>query len=296
MSCQFKDAKIEGVSGHTWSSVLAEVNARLDGSYTLQRPFTTGRQGGAWLVGSPAGQRAVLTWSMNHGLAQRRSETIGLVRRLQDRGYPTPAWIDAGVIDGEVVFELVELAEGTPVGFAELPLRRVIEAIELQAGAADQAGHSWSRHSWSVVHDPNGQRAHLDKLGAQGKAFTHQIDALLKELAGVDLPAGDAVHGDMGTYNILVDQEAIAIVDIGACGPGTRALDYAWLLRQANHDNAPAEVLTRIRAAGQQVAGPEVFTVCLLAAVIEMAAFSAQRGHIEAAAQELRRGRGLFWD
>lgn len=264
------------------------------GSYTLQRPLATGRQGGAWLVENSAGQRSVLTWRRNRGLAQRRSETFGLVRRLRGRGYPTPAWIDAGVIDDEVVFELVEHAEGRHVGFDELPLDRVLGAIELQAGAATRVGDSWSGHAWSVVHDPTGPRAHLSEVGAHGQDFTRQVEDLLSGVSGVELPVEDAVHGDMGTYNILIAQEAIAIVDIGACGPGSRALDYAWLLRQANHDNAPAEVLTRIWAAGQQVAGPEAFIVCLIAAVVEMAAFSARRGYIEAAERELSRGTQLL--
>lgn len=67
----------------------------------------------------------------------------------------------------------------------------------------------------------------------------------------------------------------VAVVDIGAYWPETRALDYAWLLSRVRHGNAPEEVLSRVRAACLQVLGPEVFTVCLIATIIEVAAFSA---------------------
>jgi len=117
---------------------------------------------------------------------------------------------------------------------------------------------------------------------------------VVTRLGGIVLPADDAVHGALGSYNILVDNDSIAIIDLGACGPGTRALDYAWLLRQAHHDPAPDHVVDRIRTAGQQVAGEEAFTVCLLAAVLEMVASAADHGHTEAAVQEVHRARLLL--
>jgi len=283
------------VSGPRWSTVLAEVNARVGGSFTFRQHLPGGRQGGAWLVQDAAGQRAVLTWTVNEGLARRRPETKRLVQRLQGRGYPTPAWIAAGVLEGDVVFELAEYAQGRHVPFMEVPVARVLAAIELQAGLAGPTASSWSDYAWSLLRDPDGPRAYLSRLGADGHAFARHLDTLVHDLGHVALPADDAVHGDMGTYNILVDQDAIAIIDIAACGPGTRALDYAWLLRQAHHERAPAGILRSIRTAGQNVAGTDVFTVCLMA-VIEMAAFSAQRGHPDAARQELRRARGLLID
>lgn len=288
------DVRMGRVSGPTRSTVLAEVNARVDGSFTFQQQLPGGRQAGAWLVQDAVGQRAVLTWTVNHGLARRRPETKRLVQRLQGRGYPTPLWIDAGVLEGDVVFELAEHAQGRHVPFMEVPLARVLDAVELQTGLAGPTASSWSDHTWSLIRDPDGSRAHLSRLGADGHAFAGDIDMLMHDLDQVVLPADDVVHGDMGTYNILVDQDAIAIIDIAACGPGTRALDYAWLLRQAQHELAPAGILRSIRTAGQKVAGRDVFTVCLMAAVIEMAAFSAQRGHLDAARQELRQARGLL--
>lgn len=284
------------MSGLSWSTVLAEVNARVGRSFTFRQQLPGGRQAGAWLVQDAADQRAVLTWTVNHGLARRRPETKRLVQRLQGRGYPTPAWIAAGVLEGDVVFELAEYAQGRHVPFMEVPIARVLAAIELQAGLASPTASSWSDYAWSLLRDQDGPRAYLGRLSADGHAFAGHLDTLMHDLGHVVLPADDAVHGDMGTYNILVDQDAIAIIDIAACGPGTRALDYAWLLRQAQHELAPAGILRSIRTAGQKVAGRDVFTVCLMAAVIEMAAFSAQRGHLDAARQELRRARGLLTD
>lgn len=88
--------------------------------------------------------------------------------------------------------------------------------------------------------------------------------------------------GDLETGNILLawDSQTIGIIDIGACGPGTRALDYAWLLRDAWAHEADRATIALLRAMGENVAGPEVFAACLGLACVELIALVGTGVHL----------------
>lgn len=256
---------------------MAGVNESVGATFTLVRPLNGGRQGGAWVVSDTDGQLAVLTWSLHAGLVRRREETSQLVNQLVGVGYPTPAWLEAGTLGTDLAYVIAQLAPGRHVTWPEMPLEKVLAAIELQADLARPTQSTWSDYALGVLTDPEGPRSDVAALGPAGEAFLALIDAHLPDLDKTHLPTTDAVHGDMETGNILVDDQDIAIIDIDACGPGTRALDYAWLLRDAWTHRADPRTIARVREHGESVAGADVFKVCLAVACLALVAFVADR-------------------
>jgi aminoglycoside phosphotransferase (APT) family kinase protein len=90
----------------------------------------------------------------------------------------------------------------------------------------------------------------------------------------VDLPGGDLVHGDFNTSNVLAQHGEISgVIDVDACGSGTRAVDYAWLLRGAYVEGAEPAMITTIRQAGEAVAGPGVLAICAAATAFDLTRF-----------------------
>lgn len=268
-----------------WEQVLARVNASLGADYELVGPLTGGRQGGAWVVRARGQDPVVLTWTVHPGLAARREQTATLVGQLIERGYPATRWHHWGAFPDGLAYAIADFVAARPSTWDALPIDRVLAAIEMQDGVAAAAppGPTWSDYTWQTLRAAVGPRADVAALGLTGTDFLAAVDAAVDAAVvgrgDVELPVDDAVHGDLETTNILLGgAQGIVIVDLGAFGAGTRALDYAWLLRDGwTHDAAPA-TLRRVRAAGEAVAGPGVFAVCLALACLELVAFVARSG------------------
>ena len=77
--------------------VLDWIRERHGLSYTLVRRLHGGFQGGAYLVEAPDLTRAVVKWSSRRSWAPQVLRAEPVVRRVRERGYPTPAWLAAGV-------------------------------------------------------------------------------------------------------------------------------------------------------------------------------------------------------
>lgn len=264
-----------------WARVVRGINGRLGTRYRLRAQLPGGRQGGAWVVLDPStGGRHVLTWTTHPGLVARREQTAGLVAALHARGYPTPRWLHWGTLPGGVAFVIADLAPGRPGSWHEVPVRLVLEAVEQQAGLAGPSDDSWSHYLTSALTSGDGPRRDVLSIGSAARPFLDRIDEAAAPLPTVHLPTDDAVHGDLEVGNILVDTSRradprISIVDIDACGPGTRAIDYAWLYRDAtSHGQTPAS--GSIREAGRAVAGDEVWSCCLALACLELVAHVAR--------------------
>ncbi len=132
-----------------------------------------------------------------------------------------------------------------------VPVEQVVAAVELQADIARPSGETWSGYTREALRPGSTPRRAVAELGHTGAQFLIHVDARLPDLTAVTLPESDAVHGDLEAGNILVgrDAQTIGIIDMDACGPGTRALDYAWLLRDAWAHDAGAGL--RLASAGR---------------------------------------------
>lgn len=264
------------------TDVLGLVNARHGTEFELVGRLTGGRQGGAWRVAVPGADDAVLKWSENASLRSRRPQAPAMVGRLRRRGYPTPAWLVSGVTEQGLSYVVQELVDGEAGSWSSIPLPEVLAAIELQAGLGEPASETWSTYIEWVLSSDSGPLGYLRAMGRQGLGIVEHLQRVLDPFKDCRLPDGDLVHGDLSTGNLLVrDCRLVAIVDIEAIGPGTRVVDYAWLLREAYSEVAPAAERTLIQQAGQGIAGRGVMAKCAAATALDIVAFEQRRGEID---------------
>jgi hypothetical protein len=79
-------------------AVLAEVNRDHGTGYVLAGALSGGFQGGAWWIVGPDGGSAVLKWSEARGTwAQVVLAAQAKVAKARQYGYPTAAWVAAGL-------------------------------------------------------------------------------------------------------------------------------------------------------------------------------------------------------
>jgi aminoglycoside phosphotransferase (APT) family kinase protein len=140
-----------------------------------------------------------------------------------------------------------------------------------------------------LARDPAGPRRFLGSTPA-GRDLIAHFEEVLRGHGPGKVITHDLVHGDMNTSNVLVaDRHVSAVIDIEAIGSGTRAIDYAWLLREGFTVGAPVADLEMIRRAGVRAADPAVFATCVAATAFDITAFEAQMAEsIEPAAPLVR--------
>lgn len=191
-----------------------------------------------------------------------------LVDRVRAAGYPTPRWLAAGETADGTTYQVVDFVSGESMLRSRLTLRTVehlIEVIERQSGLDPDPTLNWSEYvrECAFGDGENDPRPMTRRLGQSGIDLIDRFDALLAPYAGLELPRADLVHGDLNTSNVMCQNDEITgIVDAESLGSGTRALDYATLLPRLLKQGASPEVISAIRRAGQQVAGPGVFAAC----------------------------------
>lgn len=231
--------------------VVAAINHQHDMNWELGKRCTGGLQGGAWELCEPdERRRAILKCSTRPRFyTHRRAAAIAAIRAA---GYPTPAWLAVGRTDSDS-YLVQEFVAGQPPGFTVDTARQLIDIIELQAGLAPDLDQDWSTY----VASDNGEREYVHRVAP---ALVRQFDRITTE---VEIPGGDMVHGDFNTCNVLaVDRRVTGVIDADAFGHGTRAIDYAWLLREAFADGTDRAAADLVRKAGEAVAGPAVFARC----------------------------------
>jgi hypothetical protein len=263
------------------AAVVGLINARHGTEFDLVGRLAGGRQGGAWRVSVPGAADAVLKWSENSSLRSRRPQAPAMVGRLRQRGYPTPVWLVSGVTERGLSYVVQEFVDGEAGSWSSIPLPEVLAAIELQDGLGEPASETWSTYVEWVLSSDDGPVGYLRAMGKRGQGIVKHYQRVVAPFQDCRLPDGDLVHGDLNTGNLLVrDGRLVAIVDIEAIGPGTRVVDYAWLLREAYSVLAPPADKALIQRAGQGIAGRGVLAKCAAATALDIVAFEHRRGEI----------------
>ncbi|GAB3427436.1 aminoglycoside phosphotransferase/kinase family protein [Flindersiella endophytica] len=256
--------------------VVHELNQTHDLRFSLRERCQGGLNGGAWLLADPAGEQAILKWR-THGGTNRIAGQPRLVERIRAAGYPTPAWLAAGITSAGVVYHVQEYVPGEPMTtMTGRTAAQLVEVVERQAGLDPDPGHNWSPYVTRCAREegPDDPRRVVRGLGTPGAELLDHFDAVLTGYGDIALPAGDLVHGDFNTCNVLAhDGEITGVIDLEAFGSGTRAVDYAWLLREAHVRGAEPEAIAMIRRAGEAVAGPGVLAVCAAATAFDITLF-----------------------
>lgn len=257
---------------HRAQHLLHHINETHGLRFTVQSRCQDGVVG-AWLLTDPAGRRAVL--KANDGMAHRIARLPGIVDRIRAAGYPTPAWLVAGVTAAGGAYHIVDFVPGEPVSHGPLTAQiaaQLVAVIEAQVGLDPDRRQDWSRGVRAMAFEEGAghPRTGLRRMGRAGVELIEHFDTVLASYKGIELPGGDLVHGDFNTGNVLAnDGDISGIVDVDACGSGTRAVDYGWLLREAYVRNADPAAIATIRQAGEAVAGPGVLAICAAATAFD---------------------------
>jgi len=259
--------------------ILADANRTHGTSYHLAEPVTGGFQSGTWLLrdGKNEDAAAVLKWSPNRTRAPQILRAARAVQRARAAGYPTPAWLAAGVAELGFPYHIQQYVPGSsPRRLTVEVAERLVGVLEHQRGLDIDPHHCWSRYARDrLAGGWDHARTAIVDSGLQGLGFVASLDALLASFGQVELPTGDLVHGDFRLNNILFGSEQVAaVIDIEALGSGTRAIDYATLLTVDDADPAGWEL---IRIAGEKAAGPGVLSHCFALVALELADFVGQR-------------------
>lgn len=166
----------------------------IGGDWSLVRPLG-GAQQGAWLIASGI-DRAVLKWHARDDMFCNE-DAPAVVAYLREQGYPTPEWLDWGVLDTGSRYWIQEFVEAAPL--KDLNLDNVdyfIDIVERQRGLTPPTSAAWT-------------------------AYVHQKVPGSKLLSPTDV-----VHGDLSVGNVLVDfRGRVTVVDIEAAARGCAAYD-----------------------------------------------------------------------
>jgi hypothetical protein len=255
----------------TTQDVLARVNAAHRLEFVLRRRCAGGLQGGAWLLADPTGARAVLKWE-RAGSVARIEELAAAVALIRVAGYPTPAWLAAGATSAGIAYHVQEFVAGeasTPLTPARAEL--LIGVLERQAGLDPGLAAATSIADAALARAP---RRALHQMGTVGRDLIRRYDSVLDAAGPIALPAGDLVHGDFNSCNILLrDGRVAGVIDVTGMSGGSRVVDYACLLREAYVEGYGAPVIAIIRRAAEAVAGPAALAWCVTAAALFIAEF-----------------------
>jgi hypothetical protein len=193
----------------------------------------SGGEFGAVLVEDAAGVSAILKvmpdvppWSGAWGAA------VGLAERLRAAGYPAPRYLRDGTAAGHV-YTLQEVMPGAvPTWLTAGHVRQLLALAERHAGMAGGEPSLWQSYVHAVLAGTHGpERVAFARASHPDAArLLDEIQALAPRLAGLALPEGDVVHGDLHHQNVLVEGDRVtAVFDWEQATAGDWRYDVAWL-------------------------------------------------------------------
>jgi hypothetical protein len=214
-----------------------------------------GESGGAFEVRTADGARAVL--KLYTGDVLDLGAPAGPVDALRARGYPAPATLARGTVDGSA-YELQERLPGAPTEQltpAMLPSVLALNALQRDIGANGRG--PWIDEMVSTILDG---RVGYCEHGAMAEHSdeTRELLARLLRIAdgarGLRVPDADVVHYDFSPYNVLSEGNRITgVVDWNGATKGDAAFDLITLAFYTYDDAVRRELL----AAAAAQTGPD---------------------------------------
>jgi hypothetical protein len=256
--------------------LVEHINTAHATRFELRGRCAHGLQGGAWTLADDAGRLAVLKlWP---GSGPDLGPVAAAVGHVRAAGYPTPAWLASGTSASGASYWVQEYVPGraaTPLTASTVGT--LVDVLERQAGLDPGPARDWGQRvtAMALSDEDGGLRAVVRGLGSVGGSLLDDYDRLLDRAGGVRLPGRDMVHGDFNSCNILLDEGGgiRGVIDVQDMGTGSRAVDYACLLREAYVQDYGDEVTRVIRRGGEAVAGWAPFVVCVAAAAFFIVGF-----------------------
>jgi aminoglycoside phosphotransferase (APT) family kinase protein len=219
------------VDGH---AVIAEVSGQLGGAWQLVRKLPGGLNQGAYLLGGPAGQMAVLKWHPTE--PDRVAAATPVIKAAREHGWPTPAWLAVGTTRPGTAWVLQEFVPGQrPSRLDERVAALMVDVLEIQAGLGTLAGPGWSQWAWGTVFEDWGALRAAVRAGfPRGGEIVGAVDAIASSCRPDPLDAADLVHGNFEMGNTLLDGNRLWLVDAQGLSGGSRAYDVIEALMVAS--------------------------------------------------------------
>jgi aminoglycoside phosphotransferase len=218
--------------------------------------------------------RAVVKIKRGPGWAAQLGRTAAIVTALRSVGYPTPAVIGFGALDGERHYLATEFSLGSqPVVMDEALTRDVLTAVEMHADVHPPETRDWSAMITMFLN--GGLSEHEFHPSIAGRA-ARALGLLTRPIPA--LPTGEFVHGDFSTRNLLAHRGRLdAVIDIEGFGRGSRTIDLVALLAGSPSKTAADE---RIKEEAIAASDQSTFLACLahrvLATLLAVSEGSAQ--------------------
>lgn len=246
---------------------VSDLAAALDVTVVRQ---LAGGEWGAFLVTTATGAAAVLKPLPRHELFAEAvvRQAVGFARALRGDGYPIPAYLDVGVIDGQV-FTLQEAVDGeVPAGLLPSHARQLIELRRRHIDAAMPhdavpAAGAWGAELVDWLSDGDGPEQKA-LLGCGDPRVSRLLDEAIEVGLRTDpaiFRSTDVVHNDFHHANLLVrGEEVVAVFDWEGARAGDSAVDLSTLAWYASASENPVTAATAalVRAELDAAVPPEV--------------------------------------
>jgi aminoglycoside phosphotransferase (APT) family kinase protein len=193
---------------------------------TVEGRLPHGANAGAYAVRTADDRDAVLK------IDAGESSKPGLVGALRARGYPIPAVISTGSVDG-IAYELTERVDGEPMNQPTTEqLLAVLRTVALQRAIGLGTG-DWIEHIVTSVTDGCSgycEHAAMQAHSDETRALLERLRRLADARRDAEVAADDAVHYDFSPYNVLVRGDDVAgVVDWGGARLGDAAFDLVTM-------------------------------------------------------------------
>src|SRR5436190_9086782 len=214
-----------------------------------------GESGGAFDVRTADGARAVL--KLYTGDVLDLGAPAALVDALRDRGYPAPATLARGDVDGSA-YELQERLPGAPteqVTAAMLPNVLALNALQRDIGVVGRG--PWIDEMVSTILDGRiGYCEHgaMAEHSDESRKLLERCLRIAEGARGLQVSDTDVVHYDFSGYNVLTEGNRITgVVDWNGATNGDAAFDLVTLAFYTYDDAVRSELL----AAAATQSGPD---------------------------------------
>ncbi len=190
-----------------------------------------GESGGAFEVRTVDGARAVL--KLYTGDVLDLGAPTALVDALRARGYPVPATLARGAVDGSA-YELQERLPGEPLEQltpAMLPGVRALNALQRDVGLAGRG--PWIDEMVTSILDGRigyCEHAAMGEHSDETRALLERLFRIADDARAVHVSDIDVVHFDFSPYNVLTEGDRVAgVVDWNGATNGDAAFDLVTL-------------------------------------------------------------------
>ena len=210
---------------------------------------------------------------------------------LGERGYPVPALLWRGPLDGRWFVVVQARLPGHPLHTLDGPtLDRLLALVELQADQVPRLGEGgWDVSWWIGVVLFEGWEHWWDAAEAAVPQTSRRLRRFLEPAWGHQLPAADLVHGDLNLTNVLAsDGEITGVVNWDDIGVGCRAADLAGLLldwhrlRLAGAQGLAADGAQRLAGRIVEIAGDQGLRCVVAYGAVARLGLAAQRNESDA--------------